>query len=51
MVKKKVTISLDVKTYDGFREYCDKNAILLSKKIELWITDFMDKAKKEVKHG
>ena len=49
MVKKKVTLSLDSKTYGEFRNYCDENAILLSKKIELWIIDFMQRNKKEEK--
>jgi len=46
MVNKKVTLSLDSKTYEEFQEYCKKNAIMLSKKIELWIQEFL---KKEVK--
>lgn len=45
MGKKKVTLSLDSKTYEEFRKYCDENAILLSKKIELWIKDFMQENK------
>lgn len=50
MPNKKVTISLDAKTYDEFRKYCDDNAIMLSKKIEIWINEFMqDKKKKEEK--
>ena len=47
--KKKVTLSLDSNTYDIFREYCDENAIMLSKKIEIWMKDFLkekDGAKK-----
>lgn len=39
--KKKVTLSLDSNTYDNFRDYCEKNAIMLSRKIEIWIEDFM----------
>jgi len=46
MAKKKVTLSLEAGIYDSFNEYCDANAIMLSKKIELWIKDFME----EVKH-
>ena len=37
MAKKKVTLSVDAKVYDAFRKYCDENAILLSKKVELWM--------------
>jgi hypothetical protein len=48
MVKKKVTLSLDSKVYDEFRDYCEKNAIMVSRKIEIWIEDFL-KEQKEVK--
>ncbi len=47
--KKKVTLSLESKTYDAFREYCEENAIMLSKKIEIWIDDFLKKHGKEEK--
>ena len=47
MAKKKVTLSLDSKTYDEFKEYCNKNAIMLSKKIEIWIKNFLDEAKND----
>ncbi|MDP2673046.1 MAG: hypothetical protein Q8O84_04505 [Nanoarchaeota archaeon] len=40
-MKKKVTLSIDAKTYEGFQKYCEENAVMLSKKIELWIKDFM----------
>jgi len=43
MVKKKVTLSLDSKTYNNFQEYCEKNAIMLSKKIELVMEGLMKK--------
>ena len=42
MGKKKVTLSLDSKVYDQFKDYCEENAIMLSKKIEIWIRDFID---------
>jgi len=42
MVKKKVTLSFDSKVYDGFKDYCEKNAIMVSKKIEIWIMEFME---------
>ncbi|MEK6933437.1 MAG: hypothetical protein AABW75_01010 [Nanoarchaeota archaeon] len=35
MTKKKVTLSIDSKIYDTFRKYCEENAIMLSKKIEI----------------
>jgi len=51
MVKKKVTLSIESKTYEEFQKYCEENAIMLSKKIELWIDDFLkeNKENKEVK--
>jgi hypothetical protein len=49
MSNKKVTLSLDTKTYDEFRKYCDENAIMLSKKIEIWINEFMQDKKKNNK--
>ena len=39
MVKKKVTLSLDSKVYSDFQKYCEENAIMLSKKIELLIKE------------
>lgn len=50
MANKKVTLSLDSKVYDEFRKYCDKNAIMLSRKIEIWIEEFLKKSGKEVKN-
>jgi len=34
---KKVTLSIDTSIYKKFQEYCDENAIMLSKKVEIWI--------------
>jgi hypothetical protein len=42
MPKKKVTLSLDNKTYSDFQEYCDENAIMLSKKVEIFIKEFLE---------
>jgi len=49
-MKKKVTLSIDSKIYDEFKEYCEENAIMLSKKIELWIKEFL-LSEKEAKHA
>jgi hypothetical protein len=46
MVQKKVTLSLDDKVYDNFKKYCDENAIMLSKKIEIWMNEFLKGGKK-----
>ena len=36
-MQKKVTLSLDEKVYKDFQKYCEENAIMLSKKVELII--------------
>lgn len=41
--KQKVTLSIDSKVYKDFRKYCDDNAIMLSKKVELVIKDIMER--------
>lgn len=46
MIKKKVTLSLDSNTYSDFRNYCDENAVMLSKKIEIFIRDFLKENQK-----
>ena len=51
MGKKKVTLSLDTKVYSDFQKYCDDNAIMLSKKIELFISDFLNKNLKRRKEN
>lgn len=43
MTKKKVTLSIDDKIYDKYKDHCEKNALMLSKKVEL----FMEKELKE----
>jgi len=37
VVKKKVTLSIEQDIYDSFQKYCEDNAIMLSKKIELFM--------------
>ncbi|MDP2906951.1 MAG: hypothetical protein Q8O03_03335 [Nanoarchaeota archaeon] len=46
MVKKKVTLSIEEEIYDSYQKYCEENAILLSKKIELIMKKEMEKVKK-----
>ncbi|OIO80894.1 hypothetical protein AUJ84_02370 [Candidatus Pacearchaeota archaeon CG1_02_32_132] len=41
MTKKKVTFSIDSKVYKGFQKYCDNNALILSKKIELVMREIL----------
>ncbi|MEK6952534.1 MAG: hypothetical protein AABX29_05965 [Nanoarchaeota archaeon] len=46
MAQKNVTLSLDEKTYEDYKDFCKKNAIALSRSIEV----FMEaKTKKEEK--
>lgn len=51
MGKKKVTLSLDADVYDSFNQYCKDNAIMISKKIEIWIADFMKNSDDENKQA
>jgi len=39
----KVTLSIDSNTYQSFRKYCKDNAIMLSKKIELFMKNELEK--------
>jgi hypothetical protein len=34
-MKKKVTLSLESKVYSDYQKYCEENAIMLSKRIEI----------------
>lgn len=45
MGKKKVTLSLDEKIYSNFRKYCEENALIVSKKIELILKEVLKKTK------
>ena len=42
MEKQKVTLSIDSKIYKEFQKYCEENAIMLSKKIELFMKKELD---------
>jgi len=44
MTQKNVTLSLDEKTYQEYKDFCKKNAIALSRSIEVFMED---KIKKE----
>lgn len=47
MVKKKVTLSLDSEIYLKFQKYCEENAIMLSKRTELFMKDFLEEQKED----
>ncbi len=36
-MKKKVTLSIDSEVYNRYRKHCEENAIMLSKKIEIFM--------------
>ena len=42
MVKQKVTLSIDKGTYSHFQKYCEEHAIMLSKRVELWMKEAME---------
>ena len=46
-MKKKVTLSINSKTYDGYKKHCEENAIMLSKKIELFMEKELKNEKKK----
>jgi hypothetical protein len=46
-MQKKVTLSFDDKIYEKFKKFCNDNAIMLSKKLELEMLKIMKE--KEVK--
>lgn len=48
-MRKKVTLSIDSAVYDSFKQFCDDNAIMLSKKIELIMKDLMKEGKDKKK--
>jgi len=49
VVKKKVTLSIEDSIYDPFKKYCEDNAIMLSKKIELVMKDLIEEGRKKKK--
>jgi len=49
MVKKKVTLSIDSDVYSDFQKFCEDNALMLSRKVELIMKDIMDDKKEDKK--
>ena len=48
-MQRKVTLSIDDRVYRLFKDVCEKNAIMLSKKIELFMKEFYEKSAEESK--
>ena len=46
MPKQKVTLSIDREIYRKYKQWCEDNAIMLSKKIELFMRDELKKAER-----
>jgi hypothetical protein len=46
-MKKKVTLSVESQIYEAFQKYCEDNAFMLSKKLELVMDNLMKEAKKK----
>ena len=47
--KQKVTLSIDSEIYKNYQNYCEENAILLSKKIELFMKKELEEYEKSKK--
>jgi len=47
MVKKRVTLSLDRKSYDNYIKYCREKGIILSKQVEFFIKRELEKIKND----
>lgn len=50
MSKKKVTLSIEDNIYDRYKKFCEDNAILLSKKIELFMKKELEEGEKKNKN-
>ena len=49
MAKKRITLSVDSKIYDAYRDYCEKLGIILSKQVEIFLQKELKKIKDEKK--
>jgi len=41
--KKTVTLSIDEKTYERYKKYCEENGLILSKKVEMFMKEELNK--------
>jgi len=44
--KKAVTLSIDEEIYENYRNYCEKNGLILSKKVEIFMKEELNKKRK-----
>lgn len=50
MGRKTVALSIDENIYEEYQKYCEKNSIILSRKVETFMKNELGNSK-EVKHG
>lgn len=50
MGRKTVALSIDKNVYEEYQKYCEKNSIILSRKVETFMKNELGNSK-EVKHG
>ena len=43
--KKKVTLSIDSEVYDSYKKHCEENAIMFSKKVEIFMKKQLEQDK------
>jgi len=41
--KKTVTLSIDEKTYEEYKKYCEENGLILSKRVEMFMKGELNK--------
>ena len=41
-MKQKVTLSIEKDIYKKFQQFCEDNAVMLSKKVEIWMSQEME---------
>ena len=44
--RKKVTLSIDSDIYNSFQKFCERNALMLSKKVELFMRKELEESDK-----
>ncbi|MBU2406363.1 MAG: type II toxin-antitoxin system CcdA family antitoxin [Nanoarchaeota archaeon] len=47
MPKKRITLSVDSRIYNKYRDYCQEKGIILSKKVEFFLKKELEKIKDE----
>ena len=49
--KKRYNFLIDSDTYDSFSEICEELGLVRSKKLEIYMKDFIEQKKKDMKRG